>query len=81
MRRLIFRGQEILRRSGEPNPHRLSLKARVSYPPIERLVNRPETVQSFDMANLAALLTDGLGLSEDEAMNLRLGDIFEIRDV
>ncbi len=78
--RLIFKKGALLDRSGSDNPHQLALKARVSSPTVAKFVNAPESVQVVDMAVLAALVTEGFGLTKRQALDLRLGDLFEIVD-
>jgi len=81
MLKLVLKGRALLERSETPNAHQFSLKARVSYPTVERIVNRPEAVKAIDLFNLAALLTDGLGLTPEQALSLKLSDVFDIVDV
>lgn len=78
MPKLVLKGQNILSLSGEDNPHRLSLKSQVSYPTIERYINRPENVQAIDLGILASLLTAGLGLTAEEALALPLSTLFDL---
>ena len=78
--KLRLKGAEILKRSGAENAHQLALKSQVSYPTVDRWVNRPETVKSIDSTVLAALLAHGWGLSADEILNLKLGEVFELEN-
>ena len=78
--KLVPDGAKLLEKSGLANAHQLSLKARASYPTVEKYVNRPESLVSMDCAVLAALLLDGLELKQDQALDLRLGDIFKFID-
>jgi hypothetical protein len=78
MPRLLLKGREILERSGEPNAHRLSLRARISYPTVDRYINRPETIQALDLTVLGTVITDGLGLTREEALALPLSALFDI---
>ncbi len=78
--RIIIRPGVLLAKSGTSNPHQLAMKARVSAPTAAKYVNTPEAVQVVDMAVLAAILTEGFGLSPRQALNLRLGDIFDFVD-
>jgi hypothetical protein len=80
MPRLILRGKHILEISGEPNVHQLSMKIRVSNPTMDRWINKPEQIQSFDSDTLLKLLEDGLGLTPEEIASRPLGDFFEIID-
>ncbi len=78
--RLIFKKGALLDRSGSANPHQLALKARVSSPTVAKYVNQPDSVQVVDMAVLASLITEGFGLTKRQALDLRLGDLFELVD-
>lgn len=80
MTRLVLKGQEILARSGETNAHRLSLKVKISYPTIERYINRPEEVRSYDANILGALFTLGLGLTSEQVNASPFSDFFEVRE-
>jgi hypothetical protein len=80
MRRIVFKKNVLLELSGLPNPHQLALRSRVSSPTIAKYVNAPETSEVIDAAVLASILIDGLGKSEKEVLNLRLGDLFEFVD-
>lgn len=78
--KLVFKGAEVLNKSGAGNAHQLGLRLRISATTAYKYFSKPDEVQAFDVAILAAIITDGLGLSPEEAMNLKLGDIFEIKD-
>lgn len=81
MMKLILKGKKLLEMSGTSNAHQFSLKAQMSYPTVEKYVNRPEKMVQFDAIILANLLTYGLGMNAEQAKELRLGDIFEIVEV
>lgn len=76
--RLILKGQAILAKSGLQNAHQLSLAARVSYPTADKYINRPADIRAVDLGILAQVLTGGLGIAPEDALELRLGDVFEI---
>ncbi len=78
--RLTFKKGVLLERSGSANPHQLALKARVSSPTIGKFINAPETVLVIDAAVLAAIVTEGFGLTKRQALDLRLGDLFEFTE-
>jgi hypothetical protein len=44
---------------------------------VEKYINRPEKIVQFDATVMAQVLTEGLGLTVDQAKELRLGDIFD----
>jgi hypothetical protein len=81
MKRLVLQGKKLLEMSGEPNAHQLSLKARVTYPTVDKYVNKPGQTIAYDTISLTQILIDGLDLTEDQILNLKIGDIFEIIDV
>jgi hypothetical protein len=76
--KLVPNGQKILEMAGVPNGHQLSLRARVSYPTIDKYVNRAQFAFSVSTEAMAAILLDGIGLSPEQALDLRLGDVFEL---
>jgi len=80
MLRIVFKKNVLLEKSGLPNPHQLALKARVSSPTIAKYVNSPEVSEIIDAAVLASILLDGLGLTKKQALDLKLGELFEFYD-
>lgn len=76
--KLVLNGKKLLELSGEINPHRLSLKAQVSYPTVERYINRPEDVKAIDLTVLGMILTTGLGLDPEQALALPLSALFDL---
>lgn len=74
--KLVLNSTEIMRRSRQENAHRLALVAQVSAPTVNRLINNPNAVQSFDAEALGNILTKGLGLTVEEAGELKLSDVF-----
>jgi hypothetical protein len=75
--RLVLKGREILQRSGEPNAHRLSLRAQISYPTIDRYINRSDALTAIDLTLFAQLLTAGVGLTPEEALAMPLSEFFD----
>ncbi len=63
------------------NAHQLAMKSKVSYPTIDRYINKSNEIVSIDSAVLAKILIDGMGLTIAQAKELRLGDIFDIVEV
>ncbi len=66
------------------NMHKLSQVERVSYPTVLRYVSpigdserKNDEVKNFSGEALYAILVSGMGYTEEEAKNLRVGDIFE----
>ena len=66
------------------NKHKLSLTEQVSYPTVLKYIYRNGTkngdynVRSFNGDVLFAILSKGMGMSVEEIVNLRFGDVFEI---
>jgi hypothetical protein len=79
--RLKSRG-EILKLGKTPNAHQVSMRSGISWPTVSKYLNEEEAARdemvSVDLAVLYGVLTDGLGLTESDAMNLKFGDVFEI---
>ena len=55
----------------------LSYKSRVTYPTVHRFVNKPDKVKLLDLKVIPNVLLDGLELTPEEMMELRLKDLFE----
>jgi hypothetical protein len=79
MPRLILKGQAILERSGEPNAHRLSLRAQVSYPTVDRYINKSDVLTAIDLNILGTLITTGMGLTPEEALAMPLSSLFDMK--
>ena len=77
-KRLVLKGKQILEQSNEANPHRLALKTRISYPTIEKYINRPESVQAYDATVIPMLFLDGIEMDPEVFLNMRLGDLFDL---
>jgi len=78
---LRLKGRKILELSGQSNAHRLSLRAQVSYPTVDRYINRPETLSSYGCETLASILIDGTGKTPEEVLDMPMSEIFEIVEV
>ena len=78
--KFILRGSRLLELSGMQNAHQLALRSQVSYPTIDKYVNRPELVGSFDTTVLAEILSRGLGMTPEQISNITLGDLFELAE-
>jgi hypothetical protein len=65
------------------NSHQVHLRSQVSWPTVSKyLSDDPATLdemRSLDLEVLYGILVDGLGLSEEEVLNLRLGEILEVQ--
>jgi hypothetical protein len=67
---------------GVENPHQVHLRSQVSWPTVNKYLSGDvatlDDMKSVDLEVLYGILVDGLGLSEAEVMNLKLGDILEV---
>lgn len=76
---LRLKGQQILRLGkGAENPHQLHLRSGISYPTVRKYIDEPGSVRAYDANVLPGILIEGQGLSPDEFLSLRIGDIFEL---
>jgi hypothetical protein len=79
----IFRlkGPQLLKLAkGVDNAHQASLRGSVSWPTASRYINTPQKVRVLDLEVFTNLVIDGFGLTPDEVLNLRMGDLFEYAD-
>ncbi len=77
--RFQLRGPDLLSLGkGAANMHQLAMHSGISYPTALRYISTPEKVQVVDMETIANILLDGLGLTPDEALNLKVSDLFEL---
>lgn len=60
---------------GSDNTHILAMKSQRSYPAVRSFVTA--SVRRIDLDVLASVLTNGAGLTEEQVLDLRLGDLFE----
>ena len=75
-----LKGAKLLERfhkRGLSSYNRISLQARVTYPTVRLWLQEESTVESLHLASLAGLLVDGLGLTPEQALSLRLGDLLD----
>ena len=77
--RFCLKGQAILEKSGLKNSHQLALRARISAPTASKFIIQPENVKYLDTEVLARMLVDGCGLTPEQILDMRLGDIFELK--
>jgi hypothetical protein len=78
--RLVFRGREVLESSNLGNIHKLSLNAGISAQTAYKYLQNPENVKSLDLKVLAAILMEGLGLSEKQILDMKVSDLFIITE-
>ena len=70
LKRGAFAGMQVSR-------HKLSQIGQVSYPTVLKYVEA-EDVDNFSGPVLYTMLSVGLGLSDDQIADIRLGDLFEV---
>jgi hypothetical protein len=80
MLRLVLKGKSLLEKSGVKNINQLALQARISPQTVYKYIGNPSEIQSIDVAVLATLLINGLGLTVDQIKDLRFGDVFDIEE-
>lgn len=59
------------------NVRELSDRSGLAYGTAYRWVNQPEKISAVDLNNLTHFLIGGLGYTPEEALELRLKDVFE----
>ena len=78
-----LKGVELLRTFGPPigvmNMHQLALRGQIGYATMHNLMTKSDEMQKVNLRHLYGILVDGLGLTPDEASELRLGDVFEVK--
>lgn len=74
--RFRLKGRELLERYGV-SMYRISENGAASWPTIHKYLATPEKIELFSAEVLYGILIDGLGLTHEEAADLRLGDVFE----
>lgn len=80
MTKLSLKGKRILEISGLENAHQVAMRSRVSYPSIEKYINKSGTVKYIDLSVLASLMIEGCGMTKEDFLNMKFGDIFSIED-
>lgn len=76
--KIIIKKQVLLELSGLGNPHQLALRSNVSYPTVNKYVNNTESVDAIDAEVLCSILLNGVGLSKEQILEMKIGDLFEI---
>jgi hypothetical protein len=77
MTKLRLKGPDLLKQSGELNPHRLSLKVQMAAPTVHRYVSQADRVQALDLTVFPQLVMRALDLEPDEFLAMKIGDLFE----
>lgn len=62
---------------GAANVHVLSMQSQRSYPAVYDYA--AGNTKRIDLDVMTSILSSGLGMSQDEILNLKLGDLFEFR--
>jgi hypothetical protein len=70
-----LKGRELLEKYGV-SMYRVAADGDLSYPTVHKYLSRPDDVQHMSLEVLYGLLR-GLGLTNEQAAELKLGDIFE----
>ena len=65
---------------GADNVHKLALESKRSYPAVKSYVEDPDK-NRIDLDVLGSILVDGQGLTPEQMLNLRLGDVFEYVEI
>lgn len=74
------KGRELLKLSKkEQTPYGVSFDARLAVGTVNNYIgNNADTTKRVDLDSLPAIFIDGMGLSPEEFLDLRLGDIFDL---
>ena len=70
-----LKGRELLEKF-DKTMYRVAKDGDVSYPTLHRYITSTDNIYNINTEVLFGILIDGLGLSIEEAENLRLGDVF-----
>ena len=77
-KKLVLKGRRLF---GNPsvNVHAVSKRSGISRTTIYKLLDEPEKV-GITLSTLYRFLRFGLGLSVEEILNMRIGDLFDIQE-
>jgi hypothetical protein len=78
--RLQLIKNRLLKISKETNAHRLSMKSMVSFPTVAKYVHNPEKSNLIDLNSLTAVLINGCGMTKEQILQTRIGDLFEFSE-
>ena len=67
---------EKAKKNGVENMHQLHLQAGVTYQTVLRYMNN-ENMEKINLRVFADVMFNGVGLTPDELMNMKFGDLFE----
>lgn len=71
-----LKGRELLEKHNV-TMYRLAENGAASWPTVHKYITKPETVDQISAEVLYGILIDGLGLTVDQAADMRLGDLFD----
>jgi ribosomal protein S4E len=76
--RLVPNGKKIMQLANVENAHQLALKSKVSYPTVDKYINKGHETINIHCGVLASIMLDGCELSAEQLCNLRIGDVFRV---
>lgn len=71
-----LKGRELLEKHNV-TMYRLSENGAASWPTVHKYITKPETVDQISAEVLYGILIDGLGLTAEQAADMRMGDVFD----
>lgn len=71
-----LKGRELLEKHNV-TMYRLAENGAASWPTVHKYITKPETIDQISTEVLYGILIDGLGLTLQEAADMRLGDLFD----
>ena len=78
-KKLVLNSARILTLAKDPRTmNRIHRLTGIPYQTIHRYFRNPGTVQQIGLDKLGAILSAGLGLSQDEIENLKIKDVFQV---
>lgn len=82
MPKFVINGKRILEmcEGNARNAHQIGLKVGISAMTANKYLEHPEKVEVIDARVLAGLLIVGAGMTKEQVLNMRLGDVFEIEE-
>lgn len=75
-KKLVLKGRQLF--GPDVNIRKLCPKAGISIPSAYRILDHPERIERIDLGLLFRLLSGGLGMSNQQILDMRVGDLFEI---
>lgn len=80
MNRLVLNGEKLLKVTKGKNRWNLSLQSKIGYQTVDAYIRKAESKGDINLSVLSRMFFEGGGLSTDEVLNLRLGDLFEVKE-